>query len=78
MRPLVFFAWIEQVTFFILLYVGREELGIKGIGGLVVLWVGVMFALRFVQGGSYLFSTFVAILDIILVLVIFKGDVTIR
>lgn len=78
MRPLVFFSWIEQVAFVILLYIGRDELGIKWISCLAVLWLASFGGLRFMPGGTYLWSALVAILDVVLVLVIFKEDVVIR
>ena len=39
------------------------------------LWVAALFGLPYVPYGAALFSSFVAVLDIVLVLVIFEGDV---
>jgi hypothetical protein len=44
----------------------------------LVLWFGGWLGLKFVPYGEAWFSPFVALLDIVLVLVIFKGDIRLR
>jgi hypothetical protein len=70
-------AWIAHATFWVLLAYGWfwGELGLKGLGVLILLWLGSLFGLPFVPYGAGLFSPFVAILDIALVFTIFKGDI---
>jgi hypothetical protein len=50
------------------------ELHGRGTAVFVLLWIAGMAASRFVLGGA-LFTSYVAFLDIALVLTIFKGDV---
>lgn len=68
-------AWIAHVAFWCLLVWGlmTGELGRRGAVIAVVLWLAGYIGLSFVPIG--LFPSFVAVLDIGLVFVIFKGDV---
>jgi hypothetical protein len=70
-------ALIAQVGFWVLLAYGWfwEELGLRGIAVFLLLWVGGMFLLRQVPQGDAMFPSFVALLDVALVFIIFKGDV---
>ena len=70
-------ALIAHVTFWILLPYGWfwEELGIKGVVLFLVLWVGGYVGLPYLPYGADMFFSYVAVLDIILVFIIFKGDV---
>ena len=70
-------AWIAHIAFWVLLTYGWfwEELGVRGIGILLVLWLAGLFGLPHVPYGPALFSPFVAVLDVALVFLIFKGDV---
>jgi hypothetical protein len=72
------FAPIAVCGFWILLGAGwfLGELHLRSIAIFVVLWVAGLFLLRLVNGA--LFLPFVALLDIVLVLVVFKGDVRLR
>ena len=70
-------AWIAQAAFWLLLIYGWacDELHATGIGVFLGLWMAARFGLPLVPYGPGLFSTAVAILDIALVFLIFKGDV---
>jgi hypothetical protein len=70
------FAFLAFWGFWPLLLVGwiRRDLGLKGIATFLLLWLAGFLGLRSVFYGM-LFSPFVAILDIALVFVVFKGDV---
>ena len=70
-------AWIAHVAFWVLLAYGWfwDELGPKGLAVFVILWLAGMFGLPFIPYGAALFSSFVAVLDIALVFIIFQGDV---
>jgi hypothetical protein len=73
-------AWIAHVTFWILLVYGWlwDELGVRGIAVFLSLWVAGLYGLPyFVPNGAAMFSSFVAMLDIALVFMIFKGDLRI-
>ena len=70
-------AWIAHVTFWVLLVYGWfwDALGSKALGVLIFLWLTGMLGLPFIAYGAALFPPFVAVLDIALVFMIFKGDV---
>jgi len=66
---------IPFFAFWVLLILGRNELGVKGIAIFVAVWAAayVVFVLLGLQPALYV--TALAIIDIVLVLVVFKGDV---
>lgn len=68
---------IAQIVFWalLLLGVGFGGLGIKGAAVFVMLWVAAYFGLPFVSFGSLFLTPCVAVLDLLLVFLIFKGDV---
>jgi hypothetical protein len=70
-------ALIAHVGFWVLLAYGWfwEEVGPRAIAVFLLLWLGGMFALRMIAQGEAIFSSYVALLDVALVLMIFKGDV---
>jgi hypothetical protein len=70
-------GWIAQAAFWTLLIIGAwsEDLGPKTLGLLVVLWLAGMFGLPHVSFGAGLSTPFVAVLDIALVFLVFKGDI---
>jgi hypothetical protein len=69
---------IPFVLFWVLVVLGRDELGLKG--GLIAagIWFALLLGFAAFQGSPYLFVAAQAILDVILILVIFGGDVRIR
>jgi hypothetical protein len=70
-------ALIAHTAFWVLLIYGWfwEELGPAGLLIFLALWIGGMFALRLIPQGPDMFFSWVALLDVALVFVIFKGDV---
>ncbi len=68
-------AWIAHAVFWVLFWVGWGELGRKRSAIALFLWVAGFAGLRRVPYGGLLFPPYVALLDVALVLVIFKGDV---
>lgn len=70
-------ALIAHVGFWLLLAYGWfwEEVGPRGIAVFLLLWAGGMFVLWLVPYGDAMFSSYVAVLDVALVFLIFKGDV---
>jgi hypothetical protein len=67
--------WIAHTGFWILVVLAAAELGMRRTGGFVLLWViGYVGSGWLPQGGTVLMS-YVALLDIALVLMIFKGDI---
>jgi hypothetical protein len=64
--------------FWVLIFLGRSELGWRGAGIAVGIWLGLLIG--FVASGlsPYLFVSAQALLDCILILVVFHGDIRIR
>lgn len=72
---------IAHPLFWILLCAGwvTRELGHAAIVSFIVLWVvGMLVLPRLLVSGAGLFPAYVAILDIALVLLVFKSDVRLR
>ena len=69
-------GWIAVIGFWVLLAYGWfwDELGPTGIVVFIGLWVAARFGLPYLNAAGF-FITAVAILDITLVFIIFKGDV---
>ena len=70
-------AWIAQIGFAALLIWGwiSRELAVKSAAIFLLLWGIAFIGLPRVPYGAALFPSFVAVLDIVLVLLIFNGDV---
>jgi hypothetical protein len=70
-------SWIAHVAFWALLALGwmSGELRIRGTFIALSCWLTAYISLSFLSYGSGLFPSFVAVIDIALVFVIFKGDV---
>ena len=70
-------ALIAHITFWVLLAYGWfwEELRVRGVLVFVALWTGGWCALRLVPQGPPMFFSWVSLLDVALVFIIFKGDV---
>jgi hypothetical protein len=69
-------AWIAHVTFWLLLAYGWfwEELGLRSVSIVLGLWLAGWLGLPYAPIGAPLFPSLVAVLDVALVLLIFKGD----
>ena len=70
-------AWIAQLAFWGLVLRGviSGDLGPMLTATFVILWLAGLLSLPHVPYGAALFPSFVAVLDVALVLIIFKGDV---
>jgi hypothetical protein len=69
---------VAHVAFWLLLLFGITEIGAGRAALFVVLW-GIGYAVAgWLMIGSMLFASYVAVLDIVLVLLVFKGDVQLR
>ena len=71
---------IAHVVFWVLVHLGWSSLSISVNARRVflVLWFAGWLGLKFVPYGGAWFSPLVALLDIVLVLMIFKGDIRLR
>jgi hypothetical protein len=68
-------GWIAHVVFLVLVLVGAGELGLKRTSVFLALWAAGFATRSYVPLGAVLFAPYVALLDIMLVLLIFKGDI---
>ena len=70
-------GWIAQIVFWalILLGVGSGELGIRGAAIFVAVWLAAYIGLPLVSFGSLFLTPSVAVLDVVLVFLVLKGDV---
>jgi hypothetical protein len=73
-------GWIAHIAFWVLIVVGlvSEELSRAAAATFVVLWLAGMFGLPHLAVGEPLVAAVVAVLDIVLVFIIFKGDIRLR
>jgi hypothetical protein len=72
-------ALIARVTFWLLLSYGwlLQEITGRGVLVFLALWFVGLYGFPYISYGAALFSPYVAVLDIVLVFMIFKGDVRI-
>jgi len=69
------FEWVARLAFWGLLFYGRDELGPKWTWTLALLWLAGWWLSGLFPGGPYVFMSLVAMIDIVLVLVVFQGDI---
>ena len=69
-------ALIAHVAFWVLLVYGWlwDELGRRGIAVFLLLWIAGFFGVGLIPYGDAMFFSYVALLDVALVFIIFKGD----
>lgn len=81
MGTLGLLPWIAHPVFWALVFIGwtSGEIGRAGVLILTVLWLAGLFVFQqLLPFGFLLFPSYVAFLDIVLVLIVFKGDVRLR
>ena len=66
---------VAHIAFWVLLLIGGTDLRLRRIGFFVALWVIGYVGSQWFIGGDFLFQSYVAVLDIVLVLLVFKRDV---
>lgn len=76
--PMPSIAFTPFILFWVLVYLGRDELGLKGAGLCVLIWLALLAGCVVLAISPYVFVALQALFDIILLLVIFHGDITIR
>ena len=69
---------IPFIAFWVLVFMGRSELGLKGFLFFVILWIGLLLGFATLNLPPYWFVAAQALLDAILIIVIFGGDIQIR
>ena len=70
-------AWISHIVFWVLILWGylTESLSLRGSIIFAMLWLVPNVSLSFVPSAAPFFSPYVAVLDIVLVFLLFRGDV---
>ena len=66
---------VALIAFWVLIVVGWNELGVRRAVFFILLWLAGMIGRSYVPYGPDLFGPYLAILDIVLVFIVFKGDV---
>jgi hypothetical protein len=69
---------IPFILFWGLIFLGREELGVKGVLIAVAIWAALLIGSFALSISPYLFVSAQAILDVVLILIVFGGDIKIR
>ena len=70
--------FIAHVVFWALLLIGASEIGWRGVAIYIGLWMAGYAGSSWLPGSATLFVSWVAMLDIALVLHVFKGDIQLR
>ena len=65
-------------VFWALLLIGATDIGRRGCAIYVALWVLGFVGSGWIPSGGFLFLSYIAVLDIALVLHVFQGDVHLR
>jgi hypothetical protein len=65
-------------AFWALIFIGRSELGFKGVVFCIALWIVLLLGFMKLNLPSYWFSAAQALIDAILIIVVFGGDIRIR
>ena len=68
-------AWVAHLAFWVLIVVGWSEIGVRRVAIFLGLWMAGFVGRSYVPLGAGLFSPYLAVLDIALVFLVFKGDV---
>ena len=80
MSPTAIAGWIAHVVFWTLLIVGAwsEDLRPRAVATFLILWLTGLFGLPYILAAPYgagLFTSYVAVLDVVLVFIVLKTDV---
>ena len=68
---------IPFLVFWVLLYVARDELGIKGIAIAVLVWSGLLGGILLLGIPPLYFVAVQSAVDVALILLVFREDITI-
>ncbi|HEY6508831.1 MAG TPA: hypothetical protein VIY56_12515 [Vicinamibacterales bacterium] len=72
-------GWVARIVFLALLVIGGTsgELGLRGIASFLVLGAAVWMGLPYLPRGADFVTPAIAVIDLVLVLLVFKGDIRI-
>ena len=70
-------AWIGHVVYWVLIIwgVATASLSVRAFVVFLLLWLVPFFTLDYIPAAAPFFSPYVAVLDIVLVFLLFRGDV---
>jgi len=74
----VFLGLVAHLAFWVVLLIGAHEWGWRRTATFVALWVAGYGGSGRLAAGGFLCGSWVAVLDGVLVLLVFKGDVRLR
>jgi hypothetical protein len=66
---------IAHIVFWMALLAGAFDIGVRRTAVFAALWAAGYVAARWLPGGDFLFASWVAVLAIVLILLVHKGDV---
>ena len=66
------------ILFWALIYLGRDELGLRGAAICMLIWLALLAGCFFLNGLFYVFLALQALFDAILLIVLFGRDIRIR
>ena len=66
------------IMFWVLIYLGRDDLGLKGVLICIAIWAVLLAGFIMLNISPYIFVGVQSLMDIVLTLKIFGGDITIR
>jgi len=69
---------VAHIAFWVVLLIGAREMGLRRTGFFMVLWIIGYVGCTWITSGPILFISYVAVLDIVLVLVVFRGDIRLQ
>jgi hypothetical protein len=69
---------IPFAFFWALIFIGRSELGFKGVAFFIALWLCLLIGFMMLHLPSYCFVAAQALMDVVLIIIIFGGDIRIR
>jgi len=69
--------WLPFLIFWAIIFFARHDLGWRGVLICIAIWTGLLFGCMFIGLSSYAFVAAQALLDCILIIVVFKGDIRI-
>lgn len=69
---------VAHIAFWVVLLIGAREMGLRRTGFFAVLWIVGYVGSAWITSGPVLFVSYVAVLDIVLILVVFKGDIRLQ
>ncbi len=66
------------LVFWVIIFLARHELGWRGSAIAVAIWLGLLIGFTYLGISPYIFVAAQALMDCILIIVIFSGDIRIR